>query len=306
MENLIIGTRNSPLALWQTHWVKQLLEERGYRVVLKEIKTSGDKIQKGPLAAHGGKGLFVKELESALLSGEVHLAVHSLKDVPTVLAEDFTLAAFLPRADPRDCLVSRHGGSLEDLPMGARFGSSSPRRVSQLLNRNPTIRIENLRGNVGTRLSKIEGGDFDGTFLAKAGLDRLEVKANGLLHPLDPEVMTPAAGQGIVAIETLGASEQVNEIIGLLNDPEASSAARTERALVKNLEGSCTSPIGAYARIEGGEIHLRCFVGDLKGVRVLRECSTGSVGNEVSIGEEMAEGLNRLGAREILESCEEP
>jgi hydroxymethylbilane synthase len=304
MQTLIIGTRSSPLALWQTHWVKQMLEERGHRVVLKEISTSGDRIQKGPLAAHGGKGLFIKELESALLSGEVHLAVHSLKDVPTELAEEFSLAAFLPRADPRDCLIHDGRIPLVDLPSGCRVGSSSPRRISQLLRLNPAVMIENLRGNVGTRMSRVESGDFEATFLAKAGLDRLEISQPRWIHPLDPEEMLPAAGQGIVAIEVLSTSTTVYEAVHHLNDFQSQSSALSERALVRDLQGSCTSPIGGFSEIEGHEMRLRGYVGNLDGTHSLRETLVGRLEDSAELGRNLAEKLNQLGAQDILKSCE--
>ncbi len=304
MQTLTIGTRSSPLAMWQTNWVKTQLEGRGHRVLLREISTSGDRIQKGPLSAHGGKGLFVKELEAALLSGEVHLAVHSLKDVPTVLSEEFTLAAFLPRADPRDCFICNQFEKLKELTPGSRVGSSSPRRISQLLAINPGVQTENLRGNVGTRLARIEAGDLTATFLAKAGLDRLEVSQSASIHPLDPGIMLPAAGQGIVAIETLSSSREVIEALSPLDHSVTRASAMTERALVRNLNGSCTSPIGAYSVVEGKSIHLRSFVGDLKGRNTLKEELSGELEKGEDIGQRLADRLNQLGAQEILSSCD--
>ena len=204
MKPLTIGTRSSPLALWQAKSVAGLLADFGIETRIEKIRTSGDKQRTGPLASHGGKGLFVKELETALRNKEVDLAVHSLKDVPTVLSEDFLLVAFLERADPRDCLVAREGiSTLEDLPEGAVVGSCSPRRVCQALYAAPGVTVQDLRGNVETRLQKVREGLIDATFLAKAGLDRLGINDPSLLHPLSADVMLPAAGQGTVAIEIL-------------------------------------------------------------------------------------------------------
>jgi hydroxymethylbilane synthase len=204
MKPLQIGTRSSPLAMWQAECVAGLLADLGVETRIEKIRTSGDKQRTGPLASHGGKGLFVKELEEALRREEVDLAVHSLKDVPTVLSEEFALVAFLERADPRDCLVAGEGiSALGDLPDGAVVGSCSPRRVSQALHAAPWITVQDLRGNVETRLRKAREGEIDATFLAKAGLDRLGIEEPSLIHPLNTDVMLPAAGQGIVAIETL-------------------------------------------------------------------------------------------------------
>lgn len=305
MKSLTIGTRSSPLAMWQTRWVKRLLTDRGWTVHIREIKTSGDKIQTGPLAEHGGKGLFVKELEAALLAGEIDLAVHSLKDVPTTLSEDFHLPAFLPRADARDCLICLKARDMTRLPEGSRVGSSSPRRISQLLKINPKVVVENLRGNVGTRLSKIEAGDLTATFLAKAGLDRLEQVNPDLIHAIPLEVMVPAAGQGIVAIETAAQADEVVKALTPLDDPSSRAAALAERTLVRELGGSCTSPIGGHARIEGDLVLLDAFVGDLKGEVTLRESLSGPRSNAENLAKTLAERLHSLGAGDILRSCEE-
>ena len=301
MDQVTIGTRGSPLALWQANWVRDLLSQQGIEARIETIRTSGDKHQKGPLATQGGKGLFVKELEAALLEGTIDLAVHSLKDVPTDLAGPFTLAAFLPRADPRDCLIAPEGiETPENLPAGSVVGSCSPRRVAQVRHLNPSVVVQDLRGNVETRLNKIRDGILDATFLAKAGLDRLGLSNDPLVHPLSPDTMLPAAGQGIVAIETLAERGEVSGILAPLNDSAARCAAFAERSLVRSLGGTCVSPIGAYAVVEGEALRLTACVGDPEGQRLLRETVSGSVENAKGIGGSLAARLNELGAQELL------
>lgn len=301
MASLVIGTRSSPLAVWQADWVRDLLETRGIDVRLQMIQTSGDKHRVGPLATRGGKGLFVKELETALQHGRVDLAVHSLKDVPTLLSDGFELAAFLPRADPRDCLIAGKGiVSLEDLHPGAVIGSCSPRRISQLLNRCPGVQTCDLRGNVETRLNKVRNGDLDATFLAKAGLDRLGIDDPDLIHPLEPETLLPAAGQGIVAIEILSARDDLKVILKDLNDPVSEKAALAERSLVRHLEGTCASPIGAFARIEGEHLSLSACVGDPGGVKLLKENCEGNWEKAEDLGYNLAQRLNSLGAQDLI------
>lgn len=301
MRTLSIGTRGSPLALWQANWVRDLLSEQGIEARVEVIRTSGDKHQKGPLAAKGGKGLFVKELEAALLEGAIDLAVHSLKDVPTDLAEPFTLAAFLPRADPRDCFIAREGIEKPgQLPDGAAVGSCSPRRISQILNLKPNIEIQDLRGNVETRLNKIREGVLDATFLAKAGLDRLGISDDPLIHPLSAETMLPAAGQGIVAIEISNRSQDLLEKLKILDDANSRHAAVAERSLVRNLGGTCVSPIGAHATIDGETLHLTACVGDPEGKRILRDTGSGPGTEANRIGARLAERLNEQGAQDLL------
>lgn len=304
MNPLTIGTRSSPLAMWQAKHVAELLAKLGIESRFEKIRTSGDKHRTGPLASRGGKGLFVKELETALLDEEVDLAVHSLKDVPTVLSEEFALVAFLERADPRDCLISREGISkLEDLPEGARVGSCSPRRISQLLHTAPHVKVEDLRGNVETRLQKIREGVLDATFLAKAGLDRLAIDEPSMIHPLEPGVMLPAAGQGIVAIETLSGRSDLCEILGQLNHAPSQHAAKAERSLVWNLGGTCVSPIGGFAKISGVSLTLTGCVGDPRGENLLVEKIEGAASEAEDLGAGLAQRLNELGAQELLPSA---
>jgi hydroxymethylbilane synthase len=304
MKPLILGTRGSPLALWQSEWVRKCLRETaGVECQIERIQTSGDKKQTGPLSANGGKGLFVKELEESLLEGRIDLAVHSLKDVPTVLLPGFDLPVFMPRADPRDCLVSRPEiAHLADLSPGARVGSCSPRRVAQALNLIPGLDISDLRGNVATRLEKVRSGELDATFLAKAGLDRLEMSDSDWIHPLAPETMVPAAGQGIVAIEIRAGREDLRELLAeALDDSEARAAALAERAVVRHLEGNCVSPIGAHARISQGTLDLTAMVGDVRGETVLRESVTGHCEEAEQLGRQAAERLKGRGAARLIQ-----
>jgi hydroxymethylbilane synthase len=303
MKPLVIGTRGSALALWQAEWISRLLGEMGSETRLQIIKTSGDKQQRGSLADKGGKGLFVKELETALLQGDVDLAVHSLKDVPTTLEASFVLAAFLPRADPRDCLVAPDGiASLEALPGGTVVGSCSPRRISQLLHQNPRVKVEALRGNVETRLNKVRSGKIGATFLAKAGLDRLGLRDDALIHPLSTRIMAPAAGQGIVAVETLAARGDVGEILSGIEDTASRYAAEAERWVVRGLGGSCVSPIAAYAEIEDGQIRLTACAGDPEGRELLREVAEGPVAERLPLADGIVERLLARGAAALIQA----
>jgi hydroxymethylbilane synthase len=278
-----------------------MLEEIGVAVRIELIKTSGDKHQRGPLADKGGKGLFVKELESALLSGTIDLAVHSLKDVPTTLTPEFELAAFLPRADPRDCLIANgKEANLESLAEGTLVGSCSPRRISQLLHSNPRVKIVDLRGNVETRLAKVRDGSLGATLLAKAGLDRLEISEPSLIHLLPIEKMLPAAGQGIVAIETLSKSAEVLSILSQLDTPSSRHAAEAERAVVRHLEGNCTSPIAAHARITDSRISLSACVGDPEGNALLADSEEGAVEDRLDLASSLALRLLDRGAAKLI------
>lgn len=296
-----IGTRGSPLARWQADWVSQSLERLGVASHIEIIRTSGDKHSQGPLADKGGKGLFVKELEEALSEGAIDLAVHSLKDVPSVLDHRFKLAAFLPRADVRDCLVWQGNFScIADLPRGLLLGSCSLRRISQVLSLNPHLEVESLRGNVETRLDKVRTGQIDATLLAKAGLDRLGFHDAQLLHPVPLEDVIPAAGQGIVAIEICTHNNQLAELLVRIDCTESRLAAEAERTLVQVLGGTCVSPIGAYALIHQDQITLEAFVGDHHGRRTLRLSAMGDCRQGTDLARKSAEDLLRQGAGEIL------
>lgn len=298
---LRIGTRGSALALWQAEWVKaQLLAaHEELAVELLVIKTTGDKILDVPLAKVGGKGLFVKEIEEALLDGKADLAVHSVKDMPAELPEGLHLAVMPPREDPRDALISRNGAGLEALPHGARVGTSSLRRAAQLLHLRPDLRIETLRGNVDTRLRKLESEGFDAIVLAAAGLKRMEL-SHVVSEYLEPERMLPAVGQGALGIETRTGDAFTNEMVASLAHPETMTIVRAERAFLKRLEGGCQVPIGAHATMEGETLILTGMVADLEGVRLIRKELRGDAQQPEVVGERLAEVILESGGAEIL------
>jgi hydroxymethylbilane synthase len=298
---LRIGTRGSSLALWQAEWVKsQLLGGQQELIVeLVVIKTTGDKILDVPLAMVGGKGLFVKEIEEALLDGRADLAVHSVKDMPAVLPEGLHLAAMPPREDPRDALISKNGAGLDKLPHGARVGTSSLRRAAQLLHLRPDLRIENLRGNVDTRLRKLESEGLDAIVLAAAGLKRMEL-SQVISEYLEPERILPAVGQGALGIETRIGDVSTNEIVASLIHQQTVTTVRAERAFLKRLEGGCQVPIGGYATMEGETLILTGMVADLQGVRLIRKEMRGDARQPEVVGESLAEVVLESGGREIL------
>jgi len=300
-KRLRIGTRGSALALWQAEWVKsQLLGEQPELMVeLVVIKTTGDKILDVPLAMVGGKGLFVKEIEEALLDGRADLAVHSVKDMPAELPEGLHLAAMPPREDPRDALISKNGAGLDRLPHGARVGTSSLRRAAQLLHLRPDLRIETLRGNVDTRLRKLESEGLDAIVLAAAGLKRMEL-SQVISEYLEPERILPAVGQGALGIETRIADLFTNEIVASLIHQQTVTTVRAERAFLKRLEGGCQVPIGAYATMEGETLILTGMVADLKGFRLIRKEMRGDARQPELVGESLAEVVLQSGGREIL------
>ncbi|HQR55675.1 MAG TPA: hydroxymethylbilane synthase [Burkholderiaceae bacterium] len=260
---VIIATRESPLALWQAQHVQALLAGRlpATSVELLGMTTRGDQILDRTLSKVGGKGLFVKELEVALLERRAHLAVHSLKDVPMELAPEFKLAAVMAREDPRDCLVSNRYESLESLPAGARVGTSSLRRELMLRARFPALVIEAIRGNVNTRLAKLDRGDFDALVMAAAGLKRLGL-ADRIRQIIPTTVSLPAPGQGALGIETLSDDATTAELLAPLDDPQTRAATAAERGVSRGLGGSCQVPLAAYAEVEGGKLRLRALVGN--------------------------------------------
>ncbi len=299
---LVIGTRGSKLALWQANWVKGELEKKypGLEVALLKIKTLGDKITDVPLSQVGGKGLFVKEIEEALLDGRADLAVHSMKDVPTEFPDGLHLAAIAKREDPRDALISP-GVLLKDLPEGAKVGTSSLRRQAQLLNLRPDLEIAQLRGNLDTRLRKLDEGQYDAIILASAGVRRLGWEGR-ITELLSPEISLPAIGQGAIGIETRVADENTNGLIAFFDHRETSLAVRAERALLKRLEGGCQVPIAAYGTIvDGGmEIALAGLVASTDGKTIIKDSMTGSVGDPEGLGVALAESLLGQGAWDIL------
>ena len=301
---LRLGTRGSRLALVQTQSVADALATLGrVETEIVVIKTSGDRMAQAALADFGGKALFVKEIEDALRSRQVDLAVHSLKDMPAELPSGLCLAAFPPREDPRDSLVSRRGGGLDDLPAGAIVGSSSPRRRVLLLARRPDLRVEPIRGNVETRLAKLESGAYDAIVLAQAGLNRLGVTPAHAVT-LAVEEFLPAAGQGILGLEVREDDGRVRELVGRLDDARARTEADAERAFLLRLGASCHAAVAGHARLEGGALRMIGLVADPRGATVMRSSIDGPAAKAAAMGEELASDLLSRGARRLLEARE--
>jgi hydroxymethylbilane synthase len=292
---LVIASRGSQLALWQARWVESQLIAAGHECRIEIIKTTGDKITDVPLAKVGGKGLFTKEIEEALLDGRAQLAVHSLKDLPTELPEGLVLAAVPERQDPRDAVVGR---KLADLPPGAKVGTSSLRRSAQLRSLRPDLVIESVRGNLDTRLRKLDEGQYDSILLAAAGLNRLGWGAR-IAELLSPGIMCPAVGQGALAIETRAGSEAA---VALLDHADTHTAILAERALLGALGGGCQVPIGAWAQVYEGTVHLHAIVAAPDGTRVIRADHQAPVSEAAQLGADLAQELLANGARELLES----
>jgi hydroxymethylbilane synthase len=297
MASLRIGSRGSQLALWQANHVASLLREQGHNVEIEIIKTTGDKITDVALAKVGTKGMFTKEIEEALAEGRVDLAVHSLKDVPTELAPEFELAAIMRREDPRDAFISVRYARLDELPRGAKVGTSSLRRQCQLKAVRPDLEIFPLRGNVDTRLRKLEAGEYDAIILAAAGVHRLGLDQH-VRSRIEPEVMCPAVGQGALAIESRRDDPQTASLLAFLNHAETRLAIECERALLGALGGGCQVPIGAYAVTRDGRLHLRGMVGRPDGSQVLREQASGD--DAETLGRTVAKTLLQRGADKIL------
>ena len=299
--DLKIGTRGSALALAQARWVAAQISGRypACRVELVIIKTTGDKIQDVPLAQIGGKGLFIKEIEEALLAGQVDLAVHSLKDMPTEVPEGLMLGAVPPREECRDAFISSRYANLAEIPFGGRVGTGSLRRRVQLLHRWPGLEVVPLRGNVDTRLKKMETMGLDGLILAAAGLNRL-----GMAHlyrgcvPVSD--MLPAVGQGALGLEVRVADHALRELLAFLDDPPTRGAVTAERAFLARLEGGCVVPVAALGRVEGETLHLEALISDLEGRCVLRDQRSAPVAEAAELGTQAAEGLLAQGGREIL------
>ncbi len=325
-KKIVIGTRGSKLALWQSEWVKNELLRLSpdLEIELKKIKTSGDKILDVPLAKVGGKGLFVKEIEEALLRKEIDLAVHSMKDVPTVIPDGLHLAAICKREDPRDAFISqisKQSGifkykTFKDLPKGARLGTSSLRRACQLLSIRPDLQIIQLRGNLDTRFRKLDEGQFDAMILAAAGIKRLGWQRR-ITEILPPELSLPAIGQGAIGIECRIDDEFINSLIQPLNDCKTSIEVIAERAFLKKLEGGCQVPIAAHARLLDGRLVMDGLVGSLSGDRLIKghiedafagisfedkgACQKGIMDKAERLGVALAEDLLNKGAKEILD-----
>ncbi|WP_218954051.1 MULTISPECIES: hydroxymethylbilane synthase [unclassified Acinetobacter] len=303
MNILKIATRQSPLALWQAEHIRARLEalHANLKVELVTFVTQGDKILDTPLAKIGGKGLFVKELEAALLDGRADLAVHSMKDVPMALPEGLSLAVICEREDPLDAFVSNTYNSFDDLPQGAKVGTSSLRRKCQILKQRPDLEIIDLRGNVGTRLSKLDAGNYDAIILASAGLKRLGL-AERIRHTLEPVVSLPAVGQGALGLECRSQDQAVLDLILPLMHAESNSCVRAERAFNAYLEGGCQVPIAGYATLENGQIHLEGRVGSVDGQTLLKAQQVGLPEQAEQLGVKLAQDLLAQGAGEILKA----
>ena len=300
---LRIGTRGSLLALTQSEWVKAEIERHwpGCRVELRVIRTTGDKILDVPLAKVGGKGLFVKELEDALLDGSADLAVHSIKDVPAILPQGLEIGAIPKREDPRDVLISRNGEDLFGLPLRARLGTSSLRRAAQIRSLRPDLEIENLRGNLDTRLRKLQEGRYDAIVLAAAGMHRMGWKERITTY-LDPALFLPAIGQGALGIEIRDDDDEVRRLLEPLHDPDTTVAVQAERSLLKTLEGGCQVPIAGYARVlDGSRVELSGLVASIDGEQILRRTRSAPCEEAESLGRGLARELLDEGARRILE-----
>ncbi len=299
---LVIGTRGSQLAIWQAEWVQAQLKQLApdLTVVLKRIQTSGDKIQDVPLAKVGGKGLFVKEIEEALLRKDIDLAVHSMKDLPAVLPPGLTIICVPEREDPRDALLSHEGENLNALPLGARVGTSSLRRQAQLLHARSDLQIEMLRGNVDTRLRKLQENQFDAIVLAASGLKRLGWDAH-ITECLPIDVCLPAIGQGALGIEGREDDRFVRSLLARLEHLPTRVTVTAERALLKRLEGGCQVPIAGHAVLEGDSLTLDGLVVSLDGKRYVRYSLSGSMSEAESIGTKVAEELLARGAQPILQ-----
>ena len=299
---LVIGSRGSQLALWQANWVKSELERLhdNADIDIRIIATSGDIIQDVPLAKTGGKGLFVKEIEEALLANEIDLAVHSMKDVPVELPTELGVSVITKRENPLDALISKNGEKLADLPQGATIGTSSLRRSSQLLKYRGDFKIHPLRGNVDTRLRKVEEGKYDAILLASAGLNRLGW-ANRITEEISHDILLPAMGQGALGIETRLDDTKIYDLISTLNHEQTHYAVSAERSLVGRLDGGCQVPIGAYARVEKGLITLKGLVASLDGEIIYKLENVGPVDDAINIGQELGAQLLKMGANEILE-----
>lgn len=298
---LTIGTRQSLLALWQSNHIAALLREKypECEVVLKKIVTKGDRILDVPLAQIGGKGLFTKEIETELADGTIDLAVHSLKDMPTVLPEGLCLTAITERANVGDAFVSNKYASFEELPLGAVIGTSSLRRKAQLLAARPDLQIMDLRGNVDTRLRKLDEGLYDAIILAAAGLERLG-HGDRITALIPPDVCLPAVGQGALAIEARTADDEVRSMLEFLNDLPTKQSTDAERAFLGLLEGGCQVPIGVHADVAGEQMKIEAIIAALDGSTVLRDTITGKAEDAVALGQQLGKKMLAAGGQEIL------
>jgi hydroxymethylbilane synthase len=304
VRTFVIGSRSSRLAVWQAGWVRDRLRAAGHEVRLETIRTSGDRIQDRPLAAFGGKGVFVKEIEEALLAGTIDLAVHSLKDLPTDQPEGLVVACVPPREDPRDLLVAHGAPTLAGLPPGATLGTGSPRRACQARARRPDLVLRDLRGNVDTRLLKQARGEYDAVIVALAGVRRLGAQTEG--RPLPFEEMLPAVGQGALAVETRAADAGTAAALAALHDETSAAAVAAERAFLRALGGGCQAPIAALGTIQGGRLTLEGLVGDAASGRVIRDRAEGAAAGPEAVGRELAARLLDRGAADLVRRAGPP
>jgi hydroxymethylbilane synthase len=301
VRHLRIGTRGSLLAKWQAEYVrKRLFTSAGVEGEIVVIKTTGDKNQQSPLTGIGGKGVFIKELEDALLEETIDVAVHSVKDIPTEIPSRVSFPAVCRRDDVRDCLVSRDGATLVNLRNGARVGTASLRRQAQLRHARPDLDLRDLRGNVDTRLRKVESGEYDAIVLAKAGLDRLGWSQR-ISEVLSPELCMPAVGQGAIAVECRLRDTEAADLLGMLDDAESRAAIIAERAMLSALQGGCQVPIGAWARIERGELVMEACVCSVDGSQYVKQRAAAPPDQAAALGEHLARLLIESGAQNILE-----
>ncbi|MGB9069160.1 MAG: hydroxymethylbilane synthase [Candidatus Acidiferrales bacterium] len=308
MTPLRIGTRHSALALWQAnHIADRLAHLHGVETELVRIRTSGDRLQSAPIAQideliggeSGAKGIFIKELEDALLAGTIDLAVHSMKDVPTEIPEGLTFPAVTRREDPRDCLISRSGRSLKGLPPGARIGTSSLRRQAQLRHHRSDLQAVDLRGNVDTRLKKLDAGEFDAVVLAVAGVNRLGATAR-VTQVMNADVMLPAVGQGALGVETRAGDVRTGELVAALDHTDSRICVTAERALLHELQGGCQVPLGAWAQLSNGELHLEAAVFSADGREFVRREERGDSADPAGAGKRLGQVLIEAGADRIL------
>ena len=299
---IIIGTRGSKLALWQADYVEQRLREEypGLQVTQKRVTTKGDRILDVPLAKIGGKGLFTKELEEEMLSGAIDLAVHSLKDMPAKVPDGLVIAAVTKRLDPGDALVSNRFSSFSELPQGARVGTSSLRRRAQLLCARPDLTMIDLRGNVNTRLRKLDEGEYDAIVLAVAGLKRLGF-ADRIREVLPQTMVLPAVGQGALAIETRADDKETRDMLAFLRDDETICCAEAERSFLARVEGGCQVPVGVYATAEGDDLKVEAVIASLDGRRSYRGTVNGAKADAAKLGKGLAEKLLNEGGAKILQ-----
>lgn len=301
MKALRIGTRGSLLAKWQAEFVRKMIfQKTGVDAEIVIIKTLGDKMQQASFSQIGGKGVFIKELEEALLDDHIDIAVHSVKDIPTDVPSRLCFPAVCRREDARDCLVSPKGGTLSTLRKGARVGTSSLRRQAQLRHVRPDLDVRELRGNIDTRLRKAESGEYEAIVVAKAGLDRLGLSGR-ITEILSPEICMPAVGQGAIAVQARLRDEELGDALGVLDDAETRAAIMAERALMGALQGGCQVPLGAWARVERGELVMDAVVCSVDGQQTVKQHGSGPVEQAREVGQRLAEMLINAGAGSILE-----